>query len=290
MLKEYLIEKKEIVEKNLKNKLGKYKYPEELSEAMRYAVMNGGKRIRPILMYMICDLFGKEYDKIEDAATALEFIHCYSLVHDDLPAMDNDIYRRGKLTTHVKYGESTAILVGDVLLTEAFNVIAESEKTDDTAKAKIIAKLSEYAGFYGMIGGQFMDIKSEHTRVSYDTLKYIHANKTGKLITAAIELPLIALDIEESKREKLVGYSELIGTAFQIKDDILDIEGKFEETGKQASDEKLEKTTYPSLFGLEKSKELLNECISKAKKILKENFENNGLLIELTDYFGNRGA
>ena len=103
-------------------------------------------------------------------------------------------------------------------------------------------------------------------------------------------MPLIALDIEESKREKLVGYSELIGTAFQIKDDILDIEGKFKETGKQASDEKLEKTTYPSLFGLEKSKELLNECISKAKKILEENFENNGLLIELTDYFGNRGA
>ena len=143
MLKEYLIEKKEIVEKNLEKKLEKYKYPEELSEAMKYAVMNGGKRIRPILMYMICDLFGKEYDKIEDAATALEFIHCYSLVHDDLPAMDDDMYRRGKLTTHVKYGESTAILVGDVLLTEAFNVIAESEKTDDGAKAKIIAKLSE---------------------------------------------------------------------------------------------------------------------------------------------------
>ncbi len=326
MLKEYLSEKKETVEKELIKKLEKYKYPETLSEAMTYAVMNGGKRIRPIIMYMICDLFSEnnnkdkisahemdsetdrynemnknisvskkgsdkgKYNNIKDIATALEFIHCYSLVHDDLPAMDNDMYRRGKLTTHIKYGEATGILTGDVLLTEAFNVIAESEYISDKIKVEVIRKLSEYAGFYGMVGGQFVDTESEHKKISYDTLKYIHSNKTGKLITAAVELPLIALNIGKDEKEKLIEYSKIIGTAFQIKDDILDIEGSFEEIGKQSSDEKSEKSTYPSLFGLEKSKELLNEHILEAKKILKDNFKNNLLLLELTDYIGNRGV
>jgi len=200
MLKAYLAEKKELVEKNLQKILDRYKKPELYSEAMKYAVMNGGKRLRPILMYMMCDLFEKKYENIEDIACALEFIHCYSLVHDDLPAMDNDMYRRGKLTTHVKYGEAEGILVGDVLLTEAFNIVANSPAISDSNKVKIIAKLSEYSGFYGMAGGQFADMKSEHVKVSFETLKYIHAHKTGKLLTAAIELPLIAFDTQKEKR------------------------------------------------------------------------------------------
>ena len=156
MFKEYLKEKKEIVEKNLEKMLKKYEYPHRLSEAMKYGVMNGGKRIRPIIMYMICDLFGESYTKIEDIAVALEFIHCYSLIHDDLPAMDDDMYRRGKLTTHIKYDEATAILVGDVLLTEAFNIVANSNNITDKEKVKVIQKMSEYAGFYGMVGGQYV--------------------------------------------------------------------------------------------------------------------------------------
>ena len=255
MLKAYLAKKKELVEKNLQKILDRYKKPELYSEAMKYAVMNGGKRLRPILMYMMCDLFEKKYENIEDIACALEFIHCYSLVHDDLPAMDNDMYRRGKLTTHVKYGEAEGILVGDVLLTEAFNIVANSPAISDSNKVKII-----------------------------------HAHKTGKLITAAIELPLIALDIEEDKKEKLIQYSKLIGIAFQIKDDILDIEGNFSETGKESNDEENEKTTYPSLFGLEKSKEILKDYIIQAKEIIIENFDSNSLLLDLTDYFGNRGG
>ena len=290
MLKTYLAEKKELVEKNLQKILERYEKPELYSEAMKYAVMNGGKRLRPILMYMMCDLFGKKYEIIENIACALEFIHCYSLVHDDLPAMDNDMYRRGKLTTHVKYGEAEGILVGDVLLTEAFNIVANSWAVSDSNKVKIIAKLSEYSGFYGMAGGQFVDMKSEHVKVSFETLKYIHAHKTGKLLTAAIELPLIALDIEENKKEKLVQYSKLIGIAYQIKDDILDIEGDFSETGKESNDEKNEKTTYPSLFGLEKSKEILEDYINQAKEIIIENFDSNRILMDLTDYFGNRGG
>ena len=294
MLREYLEEKKKIVEDSLIELLGNYrnKYPEKLAEAMEYAVMNGGKRIRPILMYMICDLFEKNncksYDKIKEIAVALEFIHCYSLVHDDLPAMDNDDYRRGKLTVHKKYNEAIGVLVGDVLLTEAFGIIANSKSLGDKNKVEIISKLSEYAGFFGMVGGQFVDMESENKKVEIDTLKYIHAHKTGKLLTAAIELPMIALDIEGKKREKMVEYSKLLGIAFQIKDDILDIEGNFEEIGKKSNDIENDKTTYPSIFGLEESKRLLQEYLEKAKKIIFDEFEGNELFLELTDYFGNR--
>ena len=294
MLREYLEEKKKIVEDSLIELLANYrnKYPEKLAEAMEYAVMNGGKRIRPILMYMICDLFEKNncksYDKIKEIAVALEFIHCYSLVHDDLPAMDNDDYRRGKLTVHKKYNEAIGILVGDVLLTEAFGIIANSKSLGDKNKVEIISKLSEYAGFFGMVGGQFVDMESENKKVEIDTLKYIHAHKTGKLLTAAIELPMIALDIEGKKREKMVEYSKLLGIAFQIKDDILDIEGNFEEIGKKSNDIENDKTTYPSIFGLEESKRLLQEYLEKAKKIIFDEFEGNELFLELTDYFGNR--
>ena len=294
MLREYLEEKKKIVKDSLIELLENYrgKYPEKLAEAMEYAVMNGGKRIRPILMYMICDLFEKNncesYDKIKEIANALEFIHCYSLVHDDLPAMDNDDYRRGKLTVHKKYNEAIGVLVGDVLLTEAFGIIANSKSLGNKNKIEIISKLSEYAGFFGMVGGQFVDMESENKKVEIDTLKYIHAHKTGKLLTAAIELSMIALDIEGKKREKMVEYSKLLGIAFQIKDDILDIEGDFEEIGKKSNDVENEKTTYPSIFGLEKSKKLLQEYLEKAKKIIEDEFEGNQLFLELTDYFGNR--
>ena len=294
MLREYLKEKKKIVEDSLIELLANYrnKYPQKLAEAMEYAVMNGGKRIRPVLMYMICDLFEKNnyksYDKIKEIAAALEFIHCYSLVHDDLPAMDNDDYRRGKLTVHKKYNEAIGVLVGDVLLTEAFGIVANSKSLGDKNKIEFISKLSEYAGFFGMVGGQFVDMESENKKVEIDTLKYIHAHKTGKLLTAAIELPMIALNIESEKREKMVEYSKLLGIAFQIKDDILDIEGNFEEIGKKSNDVQNEKITYPSIFGLEKSKKLLQEYLEKAKKIIEDEFEGNQLFLELTDYFGNR--
>ena len=294
MLREYLEEKKKIVKDSLIELLENYrgKYPEKLAEAMEYAVMNGGKRIRPILMYMICDLFEKNncksYDKIKEIAVALEFIHCYSLVHDDLPAMDNDDYRRGKLTVHKKYNEAIGVLVGDVLLTEAFGIIANSKSLGNKNKIEIISKLSEYAGFFGMVGGQFVDMESENKKVEIDTLKYIHAHKTGKLLTAAIELPMIALDIEGEKREKMVEYSKLLGIAFQIKDDILDIEGDFEEIGKKSNDVENEKTTYPSIFGLDESKRLLQEYLEKARKIIIDDFNGNQLFLKLTDYFGNR--
>lgn len=291
MFKEYLKEKKEIVEKNLEKILKKYEYPHRLSEAMKYGVMNGGKRIRPIIMYMICDLFGESYTKIEDIAVALEFIHCYSLIHDDLPAMDDDMYRRGKLTTHIKYDEATAILVGDVLLTEAFNIVTNSNKITDKDKVKVIQKMSKYAGFYGMVGGQYVDMESENKKVGAETLEYIHNHKTGKLLLASVELPLIVLNVEGVKKEKLLEFAQIIGIAFQIKDDILDVEGSFEETGKESTDEKNEKMTYPSLFGIEKTKEMLNSYVEKAKRIIENNFlenKNKELLLKLLEYFVER--
>lgn len=289
MLKEYLIEKKGIFELYMNESLSKLKYPERLTEAVTYSVMNGGKRLRPVLMYMIADVFGADYKKIEDIAVALEYIHSYSLVHDDLPAMDDDMYRRGKLTTHKKFDEATAILAGDALLTHAFYIISASEKIDNLKKAEIIKILSDYSGINGMIGGQYVDIESENKEISFDTLKYIHEHKTGKLLKAAVELPLTALGINDKRKEILLRYSELIGLAFQIKDDILDIEGEFEKTGKQSSDEKNNKTTYPKLFGLEKTKEILEDYTKEAKLLIKDNFENADILLKLADYISSRG-
>ena len=289
MLKIYLKEKREIFEKYLQEKMTELKYPERLSESMIYSVMNGGKRLRPVLMYMIADIFNEDYSKIEDTAAALECIHSYSLVHDDLPAMDDDTYRRGKLTTHKKFDEATAILAGDALLTYAFYVIAASENIENSRKVNIIRILSDYSGINGMVGGQYVDMESENKEISFDTLKYIHSHKTGKLLKAAVELPMEALGIEGKQKEVLLEYSELIGIAFQIKDDLLDIEGDFEKTGKESSDEKNNKTTYPKLFGLEKTKEILNDYTEKAKKLIRENFENAEILVELADYISNRG-
>ena len=289
MLKQYLNEKKIIFENYLNDSLLNSTHSSRLTEAMVYSVMNGGKRLRPILMYMIADIFGADYSKIEDIAVALEYVHSYSLVHDDLPAMDDDMYRRGKLTTHKKFDEATAILAGDALLTQAFYIISASENIADTNKVSIIKTLSDYSGINGMVGGQYIDIESEGKNISFETLKYIHEYKTGKLIKAAIELPLIALDINGKHKEILLKYSELIGLSFQIKDDILDIEGEFENTGKQSSDEKNDKTTYPKLFGLEKTKEILEEYTKEAKLIIQDNFQNADILIELADYISNRG-
>ena len=289
MLKIYLKEKREIFEKYLQEKMTELKYPERLAESMIYSVMNGGKRLRPVLMYMIADIFNQDYSRIEDTAAALECIHSYSLVHDDLPAMDDDTYRRGKLTTHKKFDEATAILAGDALLTYAFYVISASEKIENSRKVNIIRILSDYSGINGMVGGQYVDMESENKEISFDTLKYIHSHKTGKLLKAAVELPLEALAIEGKQKEVLLEYSELIGIAFQIKDDLLDIEGDFEKTGKESSDEKNNKTTYPKLFGLEKTKEILNDYTEKAKQLIRENFENAEILVELADYISNRG-
>ena len=290
-MKTYLNEMKSRVENKMMGYLEELLYPKAMAEGMKYALLNGGKRLRPVLLYMTLDMLGVSKDKGDSLASAIEMIHSYSLVHDDLPALDNDDYRRGKLTTHKVYGEANAILIGDSLLTYAFFVASTKSSNIDSDKLiKILGLISEYSGVQGMIGGQVIDIESEGKIVDLETLQYIHAHKTGRLIRLPIEIGAIIGDLEESKKKLLVKYADLIGLAFQIKDDLLDIEGSFEEIGKPVgSDIKLEKATYPAIFGLEKTKEILNNKIIEAKNIIIENFpENNENFLNLADYIMNR--
>ena len=293
MLKKYLKEKKELVEKTIENYLGEFSYPFQIAEGMRYAVLNGGKRIRPILILMTLDILEKDEKLGLPSGVGLEMIHSYSLVHDDLPALDNDDYRRGKLTTHKKFGEAEGILIGDSLLTHAFNVLTEKNEglISDKKIVEIVKLTSSYAGINGMIGGQMVDVESEGKKINMETLKYIHKNKTGKLLRLPIEIGCVIGDAPKEIRKKLEEYADLIGLAFQIKDDILDIEGDFEKLGKPVgSDAELEKSTYPSLIGMEESKKYLDEIVEKAKNIIRENFscERGKLLIELADFIGKR--
>lgn len=293
MLKNFLSEKKVFVEDSINLFLNELTYPTQIAEGMKYAVLNGGKRIRPILLLMILDLFDKDEKLGVPSAAALEMIHSYSLVHDDLPALDNDDYRRGKLTTHKKFGEAEGILIGDALLTHAFYILTEKNLNllSPEKIVEIVRLTSSYAGINGMIGGQMIDIESENKKIDMKTLKYIHKNKTGKLLRLPIEIGCIISETSKDIREKLEKFADLIGLAFQIKDDILDIEGDFETLGKPiGSDAELNKSTYPSLIGLDESKKLLQEIVDEAKNIIKENFseEKGKMLIELTDYIAFR--
>jgi len=289
----YLKEKTDFFETELKKELQELSYPETIAKGMEYAVLNGGKRLRPFLLFATLDLLNEDISKGVKSAIALEMIHSYSLVHDDLPALDNDDYRRGKLTTHKVFGEAEGILIGDSLLTYAFYVLSQKnlEFLSSEQIVKIISKTSEYAGINGMIGGQMIDIQSENKKIDLETLKYIHSHKTGKLIKLPIEIACIIANVEKDKREVLEEYADLIGIAFQVKDDILDVEGTFEELGKPVgSDIDLHKATYPSILGMEESKKILNDTVEKAKEIIKNKFgdEKGKVLISLADFIKNR--
>lgn len=289
----YLKEKTDFFETELKKELQELSYPETIAKGMEYAVLNGGKRLRPFLLFATLELLNENINKGVKSAIALEMIHSYSLVHDDLPALDNDDYRRGKLTTHKVFGEAEGILIGDSLLTYAFYVLSQKnlEFLSFEQIVNIISKTSEYAGINGMIGGQMIDIQSENKKIDFETLKYIHSHKTGKLIKLPIEIACIIANVEKDKREILEEYADLIGIAFQVKDDILDVEGTFEELGKPVgSDVDLHKATYPSILGMEESKKILNDTVEKAKEIIKNKFgeEKGKNLISLADFIKNR--
>ena len=289
----YLKEKTNFFETELKKELQELSYPETIAKGMEYAVLNGGKRLRPFLLFATLELLNEDINKGVKSAIALEMIHSYSLVHDDLPALDNDDYRRGKLTTHKVFGEAEGILIGDSLLTYAFYVLSQKnlELLSSEQIVNIISKTSEYSGINGMIGGQMIDIQSENKKIDLETLKYIHSHKTGKLIKLPIEIACIIANLEKNKREVLEEYADLIGIAFQVKDDILDVEGTFEDLGKPVgSDIDLHKATYPSILGMEESKKILNDTVEKAKEIIKNNFgeEKGEILISLADFIKNR--
>ena len=289
----YLKEKTDFFETELKRELKELSYPETIAKGMEYATLNGGKRLRPFLLFATLELLNENIKKGVKSAIALEMIHSYSLVHDDLPALDNDDYRRGKLTTHKVFGEAEGILIGDSLLTYAFYVLSQKnlELLSSKQIVNIISKTSEYAGINGMIGGQMIDIESENKKIGLETLKYIHSHKTGKLIKLPIEIACIIANVEKDKKEVLEEYADLIGLAFQVKDDILDVEGTFEDLGKPVgSDIDLHKATYPSILGMEESKKILNNTVEKAKEIIKTKFgeEKGKVLISLADFIKNR--
>ena len=289
----YLKEKTDFFETELKKELQELSYPETIAKGMEYAVLNGGKRLRPFLLFATLELLNENINKGVKSAIALEMIHSYSLVHDDLPALDNDDYRRGKLTTHKVFGEAEGILIGDSLLTYAFYILSQKNLKFLSSEqiVNIISKTSEYAGINGMIGGQMIDIESENKKIDLETLKYIHSHKTGKLIKLPIEIACIIANVEKDKKEVLEEYANLIGLAFQVKDDILDVEGTFEELGKPVgSDIDLHKATYPSILGIEESKKILNNTVEKAKEIIKNKFgeEKGKILISLADFIKNR--
>ena len=289
----YLKEKTDFFETELKKELKELSYPETIVKGMEYAILNGGKRLRPFLLFATLELLNEDIKKGVKSAIALEMIHSYSLVHDDLPALDNDDYRRGKLTTHKVFGEAEGILIGDSLLTYAFYVLSQKNLKFLSYEqiVNIISKTSEYAGINGMIGGQMIDIESENRKIDLETLKYIHSHKTGKLIKLPIEIACIIANVEKDKKEVLEEYADLIGLAFQVKDDILDVEGTFEDLGKPVgSDIDLHKATYPSILGMEESKKILNDTVEKAKEIIKNKFgdEKGKNLISLADFIKDR--
>ena len=261
-------ELKRVFEEQLLNKI-EDKENSLVKEAMYYSLSAGGKRLRPLFIFNVLKGYGKDPMIGMNAACALEMIHTYSLIHDDLPAMDNDDYRRGKLTCHKKYTEAIAILAGDGLLTQAFYIA--SECTNEIKKNMQITKvLAQGAGVDGMIYGQELDIQSESSiDLNYEDLKKIHLNKTGRLFSAALMIGCIL----SSKEDDLVLWEEIgqhIGLAFQIQDDILDVTSTQEELGKSTSDAINEKFTTVTLFGLEKAKKLMEEEYERAIELMKK--------------------
>ena len=239
-----------------------------LVDAMHYSVLNGGKRLRPILVYLSSELGKTETSIADTAACAVEFIHCYSLIHDDLPAMDDDKLRRGKPTCHIKFDEATAILAGDALQPMAYELICSLENLPDTTKISMVNSLTKACSHNGMVEGQMKDMQLNKA-VSVDALDLMHEQKTGRLIEASIELGGLIGGLNSDELLILKAYGQKIGLAFQIRDDIIDVESPSSESGKpQGSDAMKEKITYPSLVGIKESKIRSQELAEEALEIL----------------------
>lgn len=271
----------DIIKKYMPDETG---YQRTVIEAMNYSILAGGKRLRPMLMLETYRLFGGNGEVIEPFMAAIEMIHTYSLVHDDLPAMDNDEYRRGRKTTHVVYGEAMGILAGDGLLNYAFETAVKAfDKTDDyKAVAKALKIFAQKTGIYGMIGGQTVDVENDGKPITKDMLDFIYELKTGALIEASMMTGAVLAGASDENIEKVKAVAINVGLAFQIQDDILDITSTMEVLGKPInSDEKNNKITYVSLEGLERAKHDVESVSNKALTLLDELEGNNEFLREL---------
>jgi geranyltranstransferase len=290
MMKELWKKRQELVECALQEELANTAIlDEKLRESMAYSLMAGGKRLRPILLMAAADAVGVDGTRFLPVACALEMIHTYSLIHDDLPAMDNDELRRGKPTNHVVYGEGTAILAGDALLTLAFTVILRQKDVSAEALLRVVDEISRAAGAEGMVGGQMLDLEAENRQISIDELRRVHMGKTGALFRAALRSGAILAGAAEDQLEALTAYANHFGLAFQITDDILDVIGTAEEIGKPVgSDEKNHKSTYVSLTSLEDAQDLARRTVQEAESDLYIFGERAAFLRELVGYLVNR--
>ncbi|WP_235879437.1 polyprenyl synthetase family protein [Robertmurraya siralis] len=280
---------KELLEQQLRTSVMQMKAPEIIKESMLYSLEAGGKRIRPMLLFATIDAFGDKVEKGLLTAAAIEMVHTYSLIHDDLPSMDNDDLRRGRPTNHKVYGDAFAILAGDALLTYSFQLIAETAEVGAETKLKLIRELSVAAGAEGMVGGQVADISGENRRLTLDELEYIHIHKTGKLLAFSAVAGALLAGAPTAIVEQFRKFAHHLGLAFQIRDDILDLEGNEQKLGKRTgSDTFNHKSTYPALLTMDGAKKALVQEIAKAQGILQETGLNTGLLMELTDLVANR--
>jgi geranylgeranyl diphosphate synthase type II len=262
-------------------------HPAVMYNAMNYSVFAGGKRLRPILCLLAAKACGASHAAAMPAACGLEMIHTYSLIHDDLPAMDNDDYRRGKPTSHKKFGEAVAILAGDALLTKAFEtVLSASVKTvSPSYSLRAALEIARASGSEGMVGGQSADMINEGKKPSAKALSYIHGHKTGSLITASVVSGAIVAGADRATETKFRAFGERIGLAFQIADDILDITGDEKKMGKKlGKDSGAKKLTYPAVYGIETSKKHAARLVAEAKKILKSMDADTDDLAEIADF------
>ncbi|TVX78931.1 polyprenyl synthetase family protein [Peribacillus simplex] len=284
-------EYKTVIEREIVEYVNKLKAPAVVKEAMIYSLEAGGKRIRPLLVFAVLEAFGKNLRMGIPAAAAIEMIHTYSLIHDDLPAMDDDDLRRGKPTNHKVFGEAVAILAGDALLTYSFQLVTEMIDPEVTAEMKLnlVSEIAKSAGAEGMVGGQVADMEGENKQLTLQELEYVHEHKTGKLLTASILSGAILAGANEEQQLHLRDFAYHLGLAFQIRDDILDIEGSVELIGKPVgSDVGNHKSTYPSLLTLQGAKEKLEHHIELAHAALEKTNLQTGLLNELTDLIAKR--
>jgi len=291
-LKSYLSEKRRAIDQRLENLLDCSRLPSRLCDAMQYSLMGSGKRLRPVLCLASADAVdGGETESVWRAACAIEMIHTYSLIHDDLPAMDDDELRRGNPTCHIRFDEATAILAGDGLLTLAFEVLATGDFPAEKESRRLAAidRISRAAGYRGMIEGQMRDMDAEGRQIDLDALKTMHGLKTGAIIEAAVGCGALLGGGSENQIAALESYARYIGLAFQVTDDILNVEGDPELMGKAAgTDAARAKSTYPTLLGLSASKEYAATLVGKALQTLSI-FDNKAMPLEaIAEYVINR--
>ena len=258
-----------------------------LFEAMRYSLLAGGKRLRPVFVFDFCQMCGGDWKEAAPFAAAIEMVHTYSLIHDDLPCMDNDDYRRGRLTNHKVYGEANAVLAGDALLTAAFAYLANAP-FDAQTRIRAVSVLSDCAGELGMVGGQVLDMMSEQRQCTEQEVIDIQSRKTGALIKAACQLGVLAGQGSDAQMNAAAEFAEHLGLAFQIRDDMLDVIGNAEELGKAVGVDAA-KNTIVQLYGLDKCDALVHEHTDLAKTALR-NFENNAFMLALADELVGRTA